>query len=125
MSERAPDPELVKAFARAVRQHFADDIEREGKEAEQRRNEIVPIVRESVAKARAERLCTRAWLFGSYAWGRPGERSDVDVLVEHCKDPLELASLIGRACQRDVHVIDWSEAPESLRERVTLEGVVL
>jgi hypothetical protein len=36
-----------------------------------------------------------------------------------------VASLVGRACGRDVHVIEMSEAPPSLKERVREDGVPL
>jgi predicted nucleotidyltransferase len=120
-----PDPELVQAFRCAVLRHFEQQVLREGEEAEARKSAIVPLVRQSIARARDEGLCQRAWLFGSYAWGRPGERSDVDILVDGCTDTFRMASLVGRACARDVHVVDWSDAPESLRQRVSAEGLLL
>ena len=125
LTPRLPDPELVKAFSRAVRRHFTDQIARERKEAEIRRAAIVPLVREAVARAREEGRCGRAWLFGSYAWGEPGDRSDVDILVDGCADDIAVASLVGRACGRDVHVIDWADAPDSLRDRASAEGLPL
>lgn len=120
-----PEPHLLQAFRQAVRRHFEAEIARENDEADGRKDAVVPAVRKAVADARAEGLCASAWLFGSYAWGRPGERSDVDVLVDGCSDPFGLASRVGRAAGRDVHVIAWSEAPESLRRRATSEGLVL
>jgi hypothetical protein len=120
-----PDPQLVRAFRRAVLRHFEEQIAREGEEAEARRAAVVPLVRQSIARARDEGLCRSAWLFGSYAWGRPGERSDVDILVDDCLDPFRVASLVARACGCDAHVVDWSDAPESLRLRVSAEGLPL
>ncbi|HVU51470.1 MAG TPA: nucleotidyltransferase domain-containing protein [Polyangia bacterium] len=64
-------------------------------------------------------------MFGSYAWGEPGERSDVDVFVEGRTDTMAIASIVGRACGVDVHVIDAAEAPESLKARVLAEGLPL
>jgi hypothetical protein len=122
VSPPRPDPELVKAFRRAVRLHFEGQIAREGEESEARRAMVIPLVRQGVTTARHQGLCGRAWLFGSYAWGQPGERSDVDILVEGCGDPWAVASLVGRACGRDVHAVDWSDAPESLRLRACAEG---
>jgi predicted nucleotidyltransferase len=125
MDPRRPDPDLVRAFGRAVRAHFEDEVAKERAQASARRVAVLPDVRAGLARARAAGLCTKAWLFGSYAWGEPGERSDIDLLVEDCADPMMVASLVGRACGLDVHVIDLSEAPESLRERVRADGVSL
>jgi predicted nucleotidyltransferase len=125
MPSRVPDPELVRAFGRAVRAHFEEEVAREHEQAEARREAVLPQVRGAIARARAEGLCLGAWLFGSYAWGQPGERSDIDLLVDGCSDPFVVASLVGRACGRDVHVVEMSEAPLSLKERVRKDGVAL
>ncbi len=125
MSPRVPDPELVRAFGRAVRAHFEQEVAKEREQAEARRAAVLPGVRGAIARARAEGLCAEAWLFGSYAWGQPGERSDVDVLVDGCPDPFVVASLVGHSCGLDVHVIEMAEAPASLKERVRADGVPL
>jgi predicted nucleotidyltransferase len=125
MVARLPDPDLVRAFGRAVRAHFEEELAKERGQAEVRRAAVVPRVRAALERARANGLCGGAWLFGSYAWGEPGERSDIDLLVEDCPDPLMVASLVGRACELDVHVIEMSEAPPSLKERVHEDGVPL
>jgi predicted nucleotidyltransferase len=125
MTLRQPDPELIQAFRRTVRHHFEEQIAREHEAAENLRAAVVPLTKQSIARVRGEGLCGRAWLFGSYAWGQPGDRSDVDILVEGCQDPFMLASRIGRACGRDVHVVAWSDAPEALRRRVSDEGLPL
>lgn len=120
-----PDPDLVKAFRRTVQRHFEAQIAQERAASEACRAIIVPLARQSIALARAQGACQRAWLFGSYVWGDPGDRSDVDILVEGCVDPFAVASLVGRACGRDVHVIDLTDAPDSLRQRVLDEGLPL
>jgi predicted nucleotidyltransferase len=125
MPSLLPDPELVRAFGRAVRAHFEQEIAQEREQAEARRQTVLPDLRSAIARARAEGLCTDAWLFGSYAWGEPGERSDIDILVDGCTDSIAVASIVGRACNRDVHVIAMSEAPLSLKERVREGGVPL
>ena len=125
MVSRLPDPDLVRTFGRAVRAHFEEELAKERGQAEVRRAAVLPCVHAAIERARADGLCGGAWLFGSYAWGEPGERSDVDLLVEDCADPFMVASLIGRACGRDVHVIEMSEAPPSLKERVHADGVPL
>ena len=125
MVSRLPDPDLVRAFGRAVRAHFEEELAKERGQAEVRRAAVLPRVHAAIERARADGLCGGAWLFGSYAWGEPGERSDVDLLVEDCADTFMVASLLGRACGRDVHVIEMSEAPPSLKERVHVDGVPL
>jgi predicted nucleotidyltransferase len=125
MGRPRPDPELIEAFGRAVRRKFAEQAAREQAESEARRRAILPIVRQAVADARDQQVCGRAWLFGSYAWGQPGVRSDVDILAEDCPDSILLASIVGRACQLDVHVIEAESAPSSLRDRAMKEGLPL
>jgi len=125
MIPRGPDPDLVRAFGRAVRAHFDEELTKERGQAEARRATVLPGVRAALERARADGLCGDAWLFGSYAWGEPGERSDIDLLVKDCADPFMVASLVGRVCGRDVHIIEMSEAPPSLKERVQESGVPL
>jgi hypothetical protein len=38
---------------------------------------------------------------------------------------MAIASIVGRACGLDVHVVDSTEAPESLKARVAAEGLPL
>jgi len=40
-------------------------------------------------------------------------------------DTIPIASVAGRACGLDVHVVDAEEAPDSLRARATSEGLPL
>jgi hypothetical protein len=120
-----PDPDQVKAFGRAVRRRFEAEVASERAAAEARRAEILPAVRAAVGQARAQGACGRAWLFGSYAWGEPGERSDVDILAESCPDPFLVASIVGRACRIDTPVIDRRDAPASLIDRVDAAGLPL
>lgn len=118
--------DLLTAFRDAVRAKIKRDMAAEEARAAELRAEVIPAVRGAIAEARRRGLCRRAWLFGSYAWGKPGERSDVDVLVEGEGDSEGLAARIGRACHMDaVHVIDLKEAPESLRDRVLRDGLEL
>jgi predicted nucleotidyltransferase len=117
-----PDPELLGLLRQAIRRTFEAQITLEADQARARRAAVIPRVREAIERARQDGMFTRAWLFGSYAWGQPGERSDVDILVTQCADPICVASLVGRACGLDVHVVDWEEASESLRVRALEEG---
>jgi len=115
--------DLVQAFRRRVRHVVEEELEREGADAERLRRQVVPAASQAVAHARAAGRCGRAWLFGSFAWGGATSRSDVDVLVEHCADPDELAAELWRVCDRPVHVVELDKAPATLRERVLREGV--
>jgi hypothetical protein len=52
-----PDPDLLRAFGRAVRAHFEDEVAKERKQAEARREAVLPSVRSAIGRARAEGLC--------------------------------------------------------------------
>jgi predicted nucleotidyltransferase len=119
--ERGMDP-LAVAFRRRVLAGIKADLARESADADGLRAAVVPRVMEAVQAARASGFCRRVWLFGSFAWGQPGTRSDVDLLVEGCRDPDGLAADIWRYIGRPVHVLDLSGAPQSLIERVEREG---
>ncbi|MBI5480602.1 MAG: nucleotidyltransferase domain-containing protein [Deltaproteobacteria bacterium] len=119
------DPELLRAFREAVRAKIARDLAGEDAAAAERKQRVRAAVERGLAQARGEGLLRAAWLFGSYAWGQPGERSDVDLLVEGCRDPLRVASVVGRITGTEVHVVCVEDAPESLRERALTEGVKL
>lgn len=112
-------------FRAAIRAGLARQLAREAEASRALVAEVVPRVAQAIAEARASGLCRRAWLFGSFAWGEPGERSDVDLLVEATSEPFRLGTKVGLACERDVHVIELERAPESLRERVLREGMPL
>lgn len=113
---------LYRDLRAAVRAKIARDLARERAESAQRRARVREALPTALAEARRQGLCEGAWLFGSYAWGTPGERSDVDLLVEDCSDPERLASIVARATGTEVHVVDMRDAPEGLRERALAEG---
>jgi len=108
-----------------VRENIAAELEREAVEAEALRRAVLPPVRQALEAARADGWCARAWLFGSFAWGAPTERSDVDLLVASCADPDRLAARLWRACGRPVHVVELEQARAELSERVLADGVSL
>jgi predicted nucleotidyltransferase len=112
-------------FRRRVIANIEADLAREDEEAESLRAEVVPLVAESVAAAREAGRCGKAWLFGSFAWGRPTERSDVDLLVTDCKSPDGLAAEVWRRVERPVHVVPLESAAASLVQRVLSEGQTL
>ncbi len=66
----------------------------------------------------------RVWLIGSLAWGGFGERSDVDLVVEHL--PAEaaslLADLLADATGRHVDLLLLDSLPASFRRRILDEG---
>jgi predicted nucleotidyltransferase len=66
---------FATAFAK-----IAEDLVVEAEAAEQLRGAVLPAVALGVEEARNAGLCRRAWLFGSFSWGTPVERSDVDLL---------------------------------------------
>jgi predicted nucleotidyltransferase len=119
------DEAALRAFRTAVRANLARELERERHEVEARRSRVRAALAVGLGQARDEGLLGRAWLFGSYAWGDPGVRSDVDLLVDGCDDPTMVAVVVGRATDTDVHVVTIEEAPPSLVERAKSEGIEL
>jgi predicted nucleotidyltransferase len=101
------------------------DLARETQQAEALRGSVIPVVVERIEQARRAGRCARVWLFGSFAWGEPRERSDVDLLVEGCADPDALAADVWRHVERAVHVVALERAPASLVERVLESGKAL
>jgi len=116
------DRSLLVAFRRRVVAVIDEDLAREETDAEAQRDLVLPSVSAALARSRRAGECSRAWLFGSFAWGLPVERSDVDILVESCPDPDALAATIWRAVERPVHVVQLERAPPSLVERVLRDG---
>jgi len=119
------DPALRAAFRSRVLAGIEADLAREDREEAARRSEVLPALTAVLERTRADQRCGRAWLFGSFAWGHPGERSDIDVLVERCADPDTLAVEIWRATDRPAHVIELERAPASLVERAQRDGLPL
>lgn len=117
--------ELYGAFRRAVIAKIERDLAAEALEVTKIRERTLPLVRQSVEEARAQGLCGDVWLFGSFAWGQPSERSDVDLLLAACRDPDSVAVVVGRCVRRDIHALRVEDAPDSLRERVFHDGVKL
>ena len=125
MSRVFPAASALEDFRRAVRAKIERDLASEDRVARELRAAILPRLREAIEEARRSRLLTDAWLFGSYAWGQPTERSDIDILAADCSDPIEVAVVVGRACDRDVHVIRLERAAPSLRDRSFADGLRL
>jgi predicted nucleotidyltransferase len=115
-------PASWAVFREAVRRKIARDLEEESAAGEALRRRVLPAVARAVAEARAQGRCREAWLFGSYVWDTPRERSDVDLLVAGCDDAMGLAGDVGKATGRDVHVVRFETAEAGLRERVLREG---
>ncbi len=118
-------PELLAAFHDTVRRRIEADLEQERAEAAAIRAEVMPDIRGAIEDARRRALCGRAWLFGSFAWGQPTDRSDIDVLAEDCTDGIPVAAVLTEHTGRLAHVVPIEDAPPSLRERVLSSGVRL
>lgn len=91
--------------------------------------ELAPAIREVLANEPAVRF---GYLFGSWATGRMGPRSDVDVAVwlqEDAPEPFEVRlGLIGRlevSLKRPVEVIVLNDAPPTLRYTVVQQGIAV
>jgi predicted nucleotidyltransferase len=123
ISTSPSDASLLAAFRRRVDEVIARGLEEEQRAAELLRNSVLAAIRPAIEAARAEGLCGKVWLFGSFAWGSPGERSDVDLLVEG--DDAEVGWRVSRVCPREVHVLRTKDAPASLLSRVLADGVPL
>jgi predicted nucleotidyltransferase len=117
-----PD-DLRAAFARVVRSQIRRQLAAEHAESEALRARVLPLARRAVESARAAGSCRRVWLFGSYAWGQPGLRSDLDLMVEG--DANEVAYSVGRACGLEVHALRVEDASTVLRARCEAEGMLL
>jgi predicted nucleotidyltransferase len=67
------------------------------------------------------------WLFGSYAWGRPHEHSDVDLAVEGIPPERFFAALscAARVAGEPVDLISLEDCARPLRERIRREGIAL
>lgn len=101
------------------------DLEREHAEAGELRGRVLPPLRSAIGRLRGEGRCGEVWLFGSYAWGAPTPRSDVDLLVRGGGDVFALAGELGAVVGRDVHAVPFEDAPESLRQRALADGLAL
>jgi predicted nucleotidyltransferase len=121
----APDPDLLADFRRAVREKIERDLRAEGEAAESLRARVLPGLRRVTEEARREGLVGRVWLFGSFAWGQPADESDVDVMVEACRDEVDLALRLQDETGRMVHIVNAAAAPEDLRRRAMDDGVEL
>ena len=115
--------QLLAAFRRRIDAKIQSDLGEEERAAEALRQQVLTTLRAEIAEARRQGLSARIWLFGSYAWGRPGPASDVDLLGEG--DEVWVAGVVGRSTGREVHAIRIDEAPPSLVERVVEEGILL
>ncbi len=115
--------QLLRALRERVDAKIRADLAAEEQAAEALRGQVLAAVRSAIEAARSDGRCGRVWLFGSFAWGQPGERSDIDLLVEGDDDAL--ARRVEQACGRDVHAIRMAEAPASLTERVLAHGLPL
>jgi predicted nucleotidyltransferase len=122
-STQQSTPQLLQALRERVDAKIRADLAAEERAAQALRQQVLAAVRGAVEEARSEEPCGRVWLFGSFAWGQPGERSDVDLLVEG--DDGALARRVEQATGRDVHAMRLSEAPASLRDRVLAHGLPL
>lgn len=115
--------QLLHALRERVDAKIRADLAAEEQAAQALREQVLAAVRGAVEEARSEGPCGRVWLFGSFAWGQPGQSSDVDLLVEGDDDAL--ARRVEQASGRQVHAIRMAEAPASLRERVLAHGLPL
>lgn len=118
----AADPHH-SAFREAVLSKIRRDLEAEAEASARLRAERLGPLREVVRSARAEGVCGEVVLFGSYAWGQPTARSDVDLLI--AGDTEEIAWRVGRVLGCEVDAWRLEDAPAALVERALAEGIAL
>ena len=120
MEESQTTHELLAAFRSAVRANLA--LALTASPPAPRVAAVVDALASALAVARDAGLVGKAWLFGSYAWGSPGERSDVDLLVDGCADTADLAARLGKSVPAELHVVATARASTSLVQRVLSQG---
>lgn len=118
------DPALLAAFRQAVRANIQRTLVEPSADIEASRAEVLTELAEVMADARQRGFSGQVWLFGSFAWGWPSERSDIDLIIEG-DGADELASQVWQKCNRPVHSLTLAQAPPSLRERVLRKGLPL
>lgn len=66
----------------------------------------------------------RVWLFGSLVWGRPDERSDIDLAVEGLPPErfIEALAALMQAAPTSIDLLRLEEAPAALRARILASG---
>jgi predicted nucleotidyltransferase len=113
----------ISDYAAHLQALAAADLDAARRRAETLRSEAREAARAIIETCKARRV----WLYGSLAWGEPHTRSDVDLLVEGAPASawLDLVAIAERNVHAPVSVLRIEDAPPSLAERVTQEGVVL
>jgi predicted nucleotidyltransferase len=118
--------ELLEAVHARVRANVEAQLARENAIADTLTARNVPSVRKAIAEARnAGEVSGRVWLIGSYAWGQPDARSEIDLLMETCPNRFGMMQRIEDAVGLDVDVILVDEADPRLLPHLQREGILL
>jgi predicted nucleotidyltransferase len=88
-----------------------------------RLRDLLPNAKRLLVELGARRVC----LFGSLATGRVTERSDVDLGVEGLPASVYFTALaeLMRVFRGPVDLVRLEDAPDTLKERITAEGIEL
>jgi len=110
------DAAIIARFARG---RARERLER----VEARRAALLSAV-PALARLLVDRGARRVWLFGSLAWGRADERSDLDLAVEGlpAEALLEALGALLTAAPCAVDLVRMEEAPGALASRIRAEG---
>ncbi len=120
----------LRPYIEGRRRRAAD----ERKRTESKRLRLVRILRKVAPKIAEEFGLRRVWLFGSWAWGTPHRRSDVDVAVEGLApgkwidawgrmDELLRAIAGDRTSEADLRQVETF--PDWARAKIVSKGILL
>ena len=108
--------------------------EEEKRRVEARRARLREALR-GVAEALAREFpVTRVFWFGSWCWGRPHSRSDIDLAVEGLPAVREIKAAVRAErlllerdpnAHEEVDLKRWEELPDRLRTRILEKGTLL
>lgn len=89
---------------------------------EKKKKEII----EKIIKILQKHGVTRAGIFGSYATGKAGKKSDIDILIEFDGSLLDLIGLemeLKKAIKRNIDLLTYKGVNPLLKKRILSEEI--